>query len=167
MKTSNNLTNKTIAIIGVGRIGEQLVKELLCSLLQNKLNFVSKIIGICKNQDKLDAQFSDLLHTLLLNNTCFSSNQPKQLDTIYSNFLFTTDYKHLKNADLIITCFSVPLSKDHKSRKELLNANAKIAKHVATQIRAHCIRTPVLINLTNPVDVITWYLQDLSKLPKR
>ena len=79
------------------------------------------------------------------------------------NLMGTSDYKDIKNSDVIIITAGVP-RKPGMSRDDLLGINLKIIKEVAEGIKKNSPESFVIC-ITNPLDIIVMALQKYSGLP--
>lgn len=73
------------------------------------------------------------------------------------------DYADLQDAQLIVISAGVS-QKPGESRLELLNRNAAIFAEIAVQLDKY-VPEAILLIATNPVDILTYVMQDLSKRP--
>ena len=80
-----------------------------------------------------------------------------------AKYLGTTDYKDLKDADVVIVTAGVP-RKPGMSRDDLIGINTGVMKQVGAAIRENCPNAFVIC-ITNPLDVMVWVLQKESGLP--
>ena len=111
------------------------------------------MVIIDKNQDKAVAEEYDLLDTLA------------RLDT-FTKIIFQ-DYQALNNADVVITSFgNIDSIKMNGDRFGELKYNFQAVKEVAAGIKGSGFNG-VLINITNPCDVITTMLQQQTGLSKQ
>ena len=81
------------------------------------------------------------------------------------NLIGTSDYKDIKNSDVIIITAGVP-RKPGMSRDDLLGINLKIIKEVAEGIKKNSPESFVIC-ITNPLDIIVMALQKYSGLPSK
>ena len=81
------------------------------------------------------------------------------------NLMGTSDYKDIKNSDVIIITAGVP-RKPGMSRDDLLGINLKIIKEVAEGIKKNSPESFVIC-ITNPLDIIVMALQKYSGLPSK
>lgn len=76
----------------------------------------------------------------------------------------TSDYKEIKDADLVIITAGIP-RKPGMSRDDLVNTNAKIMRDVSARIKEYAPDSTVLI-LSNPVDAMTYVCHKATGFPK-
>ena len=75
----------------------------------------------------------------------------------------TNDYTQTKNSDLVVITSGVP-RKDGMSRDDLVSINRQIVEQVTTQVCQHS-PDPIIIVVSNPLDVMTYVAFKASKLP--
>jgi malate dehydrogenase len=82
----------------------------------------------------------------------------------YSTFLRgTDDYKETAGSDIVVITAGVP-RKPGMSRDDLISTNAKIVSGVTSQILEHS-KDPIIIVVSNPLDVMTYAAYKTAKLP--
>jgi malate dehydrogenase len=69
----------------------------------------------------------------------------------------------LSGSDVVIITAGLP-RKPGMSREDLLKTNATIIKGVAENVKAYCPNAFVIV-ITNPLDAMVWYFQQVSQLP--
>jgi len=75
----------------------------------------------------------------------------------------TDDYKDTDDSDIVVITAGVP-RKPGMSRDDLISTNAKIVKSVTKSIMAHS-KNPIIIIVSNPLDVMTYAAHKESGLP--
>lgn len=75
----------------------------------------------------------------------------------------TTDFSAIKDSDIIVITAGVP-RKAGMSRLDLLKVNAEIIKSVIEKVIQYAADS-IIIMVTNPLDVMTYYAYKLSKFP--
>ncbi|MBA2655469.1 MAG: hypothetical protein H0U70_00600 [Tatlockia sp.] len=155
------LKDINISIVGFGNIGEWLLSKICFEILNKNLH-VSKIICIEPNLNRLKSKISDLIQSLLILESQYDKISICQ---IIDNLYFTTSFEQVKDCDYLITAYSAPIDKSIKNRSDLLFSNDLITQEIAFQlskfIPPHCR----IINIANPLDIVTWRLQYLTNLP--
>ncbi len=150
-----------ISIVGFGNIGEWVLSKICFEILNKNLN-VKKIVCIGTNLNKLKSKISDLIQSLLILESQFDK---KSICQIIDNLYYSTSFELLKDCDYVITAYSVPMDKSIKNRSDLLFSNDLITQEIAFQLSqfvpSHCR----IINIANPLDIVTWRLQYLTNLP--
>jgi len=99
--------------------------------------------------------------------------QGKALDIHQSSSVFnssshvqgTNSYRDTQDSDMVIITAGVA-RRPGMSREDLLKTNAKIVQDVVRQILEHS-SSPILIMVTNPLDVMTYHAWKISGLPSR
>ncbi len=133
----------SIAIIGVGSVGATIAYALLLR------NIVSEIILIDRDTKRCNGEAKDLADALIFSTT--------------SNILVGT-YEDARRADIIVIAAGKPQSPG-QSRIELMQANVLIVKSILDEL-AGVRSDAILIMVTNPVDVLTWYVRNHFQLPE-
>lgn len=139
-----NLEYAKIAVIGAGYVGSTIAYSLVMKDIAGEVLLVDVNQNIC-NGNVLD-----------LEDTLFFSMQ--------TTHVTAANYVQAAEADIIIICAGIA-QKPGQSRIDLLETNKKILHEIAQQL------TPlnpnaVVIVVTNPVDVLTWHMQQWLPLPK-
>ncbi|MFC1475102.1 malate dehydrogenase [Candidatus Zixiibacteriota bacterium] len=76
----------------------------------------------------------------------------------------TTKYSDIKGADIVIMTAGLP-RKPGMSREDLLNKNADIIAHAATNIKKYAPKSFVIV-VSNPLDLMTYHMQKKTGFPK-
>jgi L-lactate dehydrogenase len=137
------MNSHTIAVIGAGAVGTTTAYTLLMK------NIASKILLVDINEKKVDGEVLDLEDALQ-----FSS----------SGSIVRGSYADARNADIIILTAGVGRKPD-QSRFDLLKDNRIIIESIFKNLKKIKSST-IIIVVSNPVDVITYWAQELSGLPK-
>ena len=135
---------KKISLIGAGQIGGTLAHLIGTKELVNEVVLFDVASGIAKGKALDIAQSSSV-------------------DGFDVKFSGTSDYKDIKDSDVIIITAGVP-RKPGMSRDDLLGINLKIIKQVANGIKENAPNA-FIICITNPLDVMVMALQKYSGLP--
>jgi L-lactate dehydrogenase len=133
-----------IAIIGTGSVGSTTAYACLMS------NFAAEIMLVDINELDCKGEVLDLSDALFFNKTSKISQ---------------ATLKQVGQADIIIVTAG-KAQKKGQPRSELLQINQQIIKQIIEEmhpINPHAI----LIIVTNPVDTLTLYAQQITKLPKK
>jgi len=133
---------KKISLIGAGQIGGTLAHLITIKELANVVLF-DVAEGVAKGK-ALDIAQSTVV------------------DGFSTNLMGTSNYKDIKDSDVIIITAGVP-RKEGMSRDDLLEINLKIIKQVAQGIKENSPNAFVIC-ITNPLDVIVMALQKYSGL---
>lgn len=137
------MNSHTIAVIGAGAVGTTTAYTLLTK------NIASRIVLVDINENKVDGEVLDLEDALQ-----FSTSGKIERGT----------YADARNADIIILTAGVGRKPD-QSRFDLLKDNRIIIESIFKNLKKIKSST-IIIVVSNPVDVITYWAQELSGLPK-
>ena len=136
---------RKLAVIGLGHVGATVAYTLVTKGIADEL------ILIDKNEDKVIAEQYDLLDMLA------------RIDT--STKIKIQDYDSLKDADVIITPFgNIAALSEGGTRFGEYDHNVAQVKEVGQKIKASGFNG-VIVNVTNPCDVITTLLVRYTGLP--
>ncbi|KRN08863.1 L-2-hydroxyisocaproate dehydrogenase [Liquorilactobacillus mali KCTC 3596 = DSM 20444] len=140
------LKMRKIGIIGLGHVGATIAYTLVTKGIADEL------VIIDTNDDKTTAEEYDLRDTLA------------RLDTFTK--IIPQDYDSLSNADVVITAFgNIDSIKMDGDRFGELNFNTAAVEEVAANLKTSGFNG-VLINISNPCDVVTTLLQQQTGLSK-
>lgn len=135
-------TNKVV-IIGAGAVG-----STICYTLMIK-HIASEIVLIDVDNEKACGEALDMNHGLAFF---------KQV-TIRSG-----NYDECKDADIIIITAGVP-RKPNQTRIDLAKTNVEIIKVISKNIMKYA-KNPIILVVSNPVDILTYVVQKETGLPK-
>lgn len=128
------------AIIGAGNVGKTVFHDL------QYVNFIDEITLVGRNLDKVRAEVLDARDAAVLRE-------------VYGPRLYYGGYEATEGADVIIyTAGSAKLKSD---RMEMLHDNCVIAEEIFTEINRYN-KDAIIICLTNPLDVITLKIQQVT-----
>jgi L-lactate dehydrogenase len=136
------LKKQTVGIVGTGQVG----MAAAYSIFQQKS--ASELILIDANKKRAEGEAMDLLHGQAYVGRC----------NVHAG-----DYADLQNAQVVIIAAGAS-QKPGESRLDLLNRNALIFNEIAAQLDQHA-PDAILLIATNPVDILTYVMQALSKRP--
>ena len=132
-----------IVVIGCGNVGTSYIH----ALLNQKIN-IKEIAIIDLNKEKEKGEVLDFNHTLPFLDL--------DIDIHLGN------YRDCQNANIIV--ISAGANQDiGQTRLDLLAKNNKIIKDIVSNIMAHNFQG-IILNATNPLDVITWKIYKESNL---
>lgn len=138
---------RKVGVIGLGHVGSTVAYTLVTKGIADEL------VLIDTNEAKCTAEFYDLLDSL------------GRLDTYIK--LSMNDYKALQDADVVITAFGdIKALADGGNRFLEYSFNCQQAKQVGTALKEAGFHG-VLINISNPCDVITGLLQHYTGLSRQ
>jgi malate dehydrogenase len=90
--------------------------------------------------------------------------QQAPIDYYSTRLTGTDDYSQTANSDIVVITAGVP-RKPGMSRDDLISTNAKIVASVTNSILEHS-KEPIIIVVSNPLDVMTYAASKISNLPK-
>lgn len=131
-----------IAIIGAGAVGSTTAYALLLN------NLVSQIILVDTDKNRCTGELLDLQDTLAF---------------VHTSSVVMGRYEDARNADIIIITAGHP-QKPGKGRQELLHINKTIIASIIQKLEPLDPNT-ILIVVTNPLDTLVYYTQQLAHLP--
>lgn len=140
------IKNKVV-LIGAGMVGSSILNSIL------SLNLVAEIAIIDNNKNKAEGEALDASHT-----TSFSYNPNVRVRV--------GDYKDCADSQIIIISAGPSAKPGEKTdRLALAGKNIEVMKSVMTSICQYT-KDAVIIVVTNPVDVLTYYAQNNFGYPK-
>lgn len=137
---------RKVAIIGVGHVGSTTAYTLISK------NMVDELVLFDSKTDLLKAELNDLMDGQMA-----QSHQVRLLEP---------DLKELADTDVIVfAAGDISIFEGNPDRFAELNFTKTIVKEWAPKIKNSGF-SGILLNITNPCDVITQYLQELTELPR-
>jgi L-lactate dehydrogenase len=133
-----------IAIIGAGNVGASTAYNLMIQGVCNE------IVLIDINKQKAYCEALDLQHGVE-----FLNREVK---------VYAGEYSDCGDADIIIITAAVPMIQG-QTRLDMVDSASKIVKSIVPPIMESGFRGHFII-ITNPVDIMTYYVYKLSGLPK-
>lgn len=133
------------AIIGAGNVGKAIFHDL------QHVNMIHEITLVGRNIDKIRAEVMDARDAAVLREE-------------YGPRLYYGGYREARDADIII--YAAGSSKLRKDRMEMLHENCVIAGEIFAEV-GPCSRDAVIICVTNPLDVVTMKLRQVTGLDPR
>ena len=138
-----NETSNKIVVIGAGNVG-----ETICYTLMLKAQ-VGEIVLVDLNEDRAKGAALDISH----GTAYYSQVRVRQ-----------GGYEECADAKIIIVTAGVP-RKPGQTRLELAKVNTGVARSIAKNIMKYA-KNPLIIVVSNPVDVNTYLIQKETGLPK-
>ena len=136
---------RKIAIIGAGHVGSHAGYALLSQGL------AEEIVYIDIDEKKAEAQALDLYDSTVY--------LPKRA------LVYAGDYSDIKDAQLLIVAAGpLPDISKGQTRMDTLRQTIEIVKNIAENIRMSGY-TGIIVNISNPADVVTHYLQHVLDWP--
>ena len=133
-----------VALIGAGFVGMSMAYAML------NRGGVSELVLIDIDQDKIKGEEMDLSHGLAF--------APQKME------IKAGDYSECKDAQVVVITAGVA-QKPGQTRLELAEVNAKIVKNITENIMASGFNG-VIVVASNPVDLMTYVVAEVSKLPR-
>lgn len=128
----------SLAIFGAGTIGGGVANLL------NARGLVSRLVLYDKNSDLQEAQRLDIIHT-------------------GRNITISTDPDEMRLCDIVICTAGLPRNTSVRTRADLLHTNLPAAEDCARYLDGF---SGILIVVTNPMDIITYFLHSVTGIPK-
>lgn len=135
---------RKVVLVGTGFVGMSMAYALECQGGINELVLIDVL------KDKAEGEAMDLSHA-----SSFASNRM---------IIKTGDYDECKDADVVVITAGMA-QKPGQTRLELLQVNVNITKEIAQNIMKSGF-DGVIVIATNPVDLISYTVQKVTKLPK-
>ena len=139
---------RKVILVGTGFVGMSMAYSLLN---QGNASGVNELVLIDVLKDKAEGEAMDLCHGL----PCSPSHMK----------IKSGDYSECKDADIVVITAGLS-QKPGQTRLELSTANAKIMKVITEQVVASGFNGIFLV-ASNPVDLMTKVVQEVSKFPTR
>ncbi len=140
---TNEKLKQKIAVIGAGAVGSTTAYSLMIK------NLVAEIILVDVNKEKEQGEALDMSDAM-----SFSETAGVQAG----------DYKDVKDADIIILTAGVA-QKPGETRLDLVTKNKAITTSIFKEI-GELKPSAIIVVVSNPVDIITYLVQEISGLPK-
>ena len=134
-----------VVIVGAGSVGTSIAYSMVNQCV------CDDIVIIDINKDKAYAESLDMMHAI------------EFMDT--KTLVRQGDYNECKDADVVIISASSPMPRDSRDRMKFLESNINIIKSIVTSVMASGFNGIFLV-VSNPVDVMSYYVRKLSGLPK-
>ncbi|MDQ7040118.1 MAG: L-lactate dehydrogenase [Rhodothermus sp.] len=136
------LQRRVVGVVGTGHVGVAAAYALFIKGL------ASELILIDKDTRRAEGEAMDLMHGQSL---------------VGSMTVRAGTYTDLKEAQLVIISAGVA-QRPGESRLALLNRNAEVFREIIDELDRHAPHA-ILIIATNPVDILTYVAQELSRRP--
>jgi len=132
-------------VVGVGNLGSCIAYEIACRGL------VDRIVLVDVYYELAEGNAADIAQAVAFRNNT---------EVIAGN------YEDAKESKVIVVTAGKPRTPDMKSRMDLLEANRKIIVSVASDLKK-LGGTPVVITLTNPVDIMNYVMWKSTGMDRR
>lgn len=137
--------NTKVVIIGAGNVGA----STAFSIIQQGL--CEEVVLIDRNREKAEGEALDLQHSI-----SFMNRNVKVKAGAYTD---------CEDADIAIITASGPMDPNSNDRLKMLDMSKRIMEGIVGSIMEHHF-SGVLLVVSNPVDIMTYYAWKLSGLPK-
>lgn len=136
-----------IVIIGAGHVGSAILNSLL------GMNLAKEIVLINLDREQALGEVLDALHTLAFSHTAGCA-------------IRVGDYEECRDAQIIINTAGPSIRPGEKAdRMDLLARNLQVITQVMDGVTRYT-RDAIFINVTNPVDVLTYYCMKKYDYPR-
>lgn len=134
-----------VSVIGMGAVGTEIVGLLL------SMSEVTEIVAVDKNRGKAEAEIWDFAHT-----TAFTyAKNPA---------LVAGDYPDTRGSDIVVITAGAQLQQG-QTRDDLTRINCGILRGIIGEVERYSPGA-IVINVTNPVDVMTQVMLSASSYPR-
>lgn len=134
-----------VVIVGAGMVGTSIAYSIM------NQSICGEIVIIDINEKKAMGEALDMTHAMEFMN--------------YKTIVRSGNYDDCKGADVVIITASVPMNSTLTDRMELLQKNKSVMKSIVSNVMDSGFDGIILV-VSNPVDVMTYYAWKLSGLPK-
>lgn len=134
-----------VVIVGAGNVGTSIAYSMINQCI------CEDIVMIDVNKDKAEGEVLDMIHSME-----FMGRKTK---------VRVGGYEECADADIVVITASAPMSKEITDRMELLEKSKAIMKSIVTSVMEHQFNG-ILLVVSNPVDVMSYYAWKVSGLPK-
>lgn len=134
-----------VVIVGAGMVGTSIAYSII------NQSICEEIVIIDINENKAIGESLDMMHAMEFMN--------------YKTIVRSGNYNECKDADIVIITASVPMNSGLASRMELLEKNKNIMASIVNSVMNSGFNGIFLV-VSNPVDIMTYYVYKLSGLPK-
>lgn len=135
-----------VVIVGCGNVGATTAYSIISQGLCGEVALIDV------NQDKAYAEALDMQHAVYFMNRNIN--------------IHAGDYTDCRDADICVITASAPMPKNSTNRLEMLQPSMNIMKSIVESVMKNGFQGIFLV-ISNPVDIMTYYVWRLSGLPKR
>lgn len=137
-----------VVLIGAGHVGSAILDSLL------RMNLADEIVVINRNEKKALGVVMDASHTTAF---AYSANANIRVGT----------YEDCRDAQIIINTAGPSIQPGNsRDRMVLLQSNVQVMRSIMTEIVRYT-REAVIINVSNPMDILTYLAQTEFDYPRR
>lgn len=140
-----SLGTSKVVIIGIGNVGKALAHQLVIQQSCDELVLIDRAV------DKVWAEVTDLNHSL-----GYADSRMK---------VYQGDYSTCHDADIVVLSVSAPY-KEGMTRLDMLDSATSIMKSIVPEVMESGFKG-IFVVITNPVDVMTYLVHQLSQLPAK
>ncbi len=133
-----------VVVVGAGNVGANTAYSII------NQGICGEVVLIDVNKEKAYAEALDMQHAMYFLNRNIN--------------IHAGDYGECKDADIVIITAAAPMPKDSNSRLEMLAPSMNIIKSIVSSVMESGFNG-IFIVVSNPVDIMTYYVQKLSNLP--
>ena len=128
-----------LVIVGAGKVGSAVLNSVL------RMNIIDDIVMINRHREKALGEVLDASHTTAF---AYSSNASIRVG----------DYSDCRDAHIIVITAGPSIQPGNHDRNTLLKKNVEVMDEVMKQITTYT-KEAIIIMISNPLDVLTYYLQ--------
>lgn len=134
-----------VSVIGMGAVGTEVVGYLV------NMSEVTEIVALDKDKGKAEAELWDFSHTSPFT---YAKNPT----------LVAGDYADTAGSDIVVITAGAQVQRG-QSRDDLVRINSAILRDIIQQVERYSPQA-IVINVTNPVDVMTQVMLEASNYPR-
>ena len=138
------LHESKVVVVGCGNVGATVAYSLV------NQGTCGELVLLDVNKDKAYAEALDIQHSLYFMNRNITVK--------------TGDYSECEDADIVVITASAPMPKDSHNRLEMLTPSLKIIRNIVQSVMSSGF-SGIFIVVSNPVDIMSYYVWKLSGLP--
>lgn len=144
MEVFMKITNSKVVIVGAGMVGSVIAYTLIAK------GVCAEVVLIDRNEKRAIGEALDLKHSIE-----FMTRNVQ---------IRAGGYEECRDADIVVITASIPMH-DIKSRLELLEGNIPVMDSVVSSVMASGFDGHIIV-VSNPVDILSYYVYKKSGLPK-
>lgn len=134
-----------VVIVGAGNVGSTTAYTML------NQGLCEELVLLDMNQQKAEGEVMDMQHSVYFMNRNIK--------------IHTGDYTECRDADIVVITAAAPMDPNATTRLELLAPSKKVMKSIVGSIMENGFNG-ILLVISNPVDIMTYYAWKLSGLPR-
>ncbi len=137
-------TKNKVVIVGAGNVGTTLAYSIITQGL------CREVVMLDINKEKAAGEVQDMQHA------CMFMERKMEIKS--------GDYADCADADVVVITASAPMSRDANNRLDMLASSKKVMDSIVPRIMENGFNG-ILLVVSNPVDLMTYYAWKLSGLP--